>query len=74
MILVKKKIWIVFVFIKAYEEARKRLEMEAEDRKKIIPELRKKSRRDYLKKRNVDKLDDLEAELMDEEYLFGDTE
>lgn len=69
-----KKIGIVFVFIKAYEEARKRLEMEAEDRKKIIPELRKKSRRDYLKKRNVDKLDDLEAELMDEEYLFGDTE
>lgn len=69
-----KKIRIVFVFIKAYEEARKRLEMEAEDRKKIIPELRKKSRRDYLKKRNVDKLDDLEAELMDEEYLFGDTE
>lgn len=68
------KIGIVFVFIKAYEEARKRLEMEAEDRKKIIPELRKKSRRDYLKKRNVDKLDDLEAELMDEEYLFGDTE
>lgn len=48
--------------------------MEAEDRKKIIPELRKKSRRDYLKKRNVDKLDDLEAELMAEEYLFGDTE
>lgn len=69
-----KKIRIVFVFNKAYEEARKRLEMEAEDRKKIIPELRKKSRRDYLKKRNVDKLDDLEAELMDEEYLFGDME
>lgn len=48
--------------------------MEVEDRKKIILELRKKLRRDYLKKRNVDKLDDLEAELMDEEYLFGDIE
>ncbi|XP_048777576.1 pre-mRNA-splicing factor ATP-dependent RNA helicase DHX16-like [Ostrea edulis] len=59
---------------KAYEEARKRLEMEAKDRRKIIPELRKKSRRDYLKKRNVDKLDDLEAELMDEDYLFGEME
>lgn len=60
--------------IQAYEEARKRLEMEAKDRRKIIPELRKKSRRDYLKKRNVDKLDDLEAELMDEDYLFGEME
>ncbi|KAK3088261.1 hypothetical protein FSP39_016720 [Pinctada imbricata] len=57
---------------KAYEEAKKRLQLETEDRKRIIPELRKKSRRDYLKKRNVDKLEDLEAELMDEEYLFGD--
>lgn len=60
--------------MKAYEEARKRLEMEAQDRKKVVPELRKKSRRDYLKKRNVDKLEDLEAELMDEEYLFGEME
>ncbi|KAK7488061.1 hypothetical protein BaRGS_00020652 [Batillaria attramentaria] len=57
---------------KAYEEAKRRLEMEAEDRKKIIPELRKKSRREYLGKRATDKQEDLEAEVQDEEYLFGD--
>lgn len=58
---------------KAYEEAAKRLQLEREDRNNIIPELRKKSRREYYKKRNKDKLDDLEAEIIDEEYLFGDT-
>ena len=60
------------IILQAYEEAKKRLQMETEDRKKIVPQLRTKARREYLKKRNVDKLDDLEAELMDEEYLFGD--
>ena len=38
----------------------------------MIPELRKKSRRDYLKKREVDKVEELEADIVDEEYLFGD--
>ncbi|KAI0227759.1 putative pre-mRNA-splicing factor ATP-dependent RNA helicase mog-4 [Lamellibrachia satsuma] len=57
---------------KAYEEAMKRLQLESEDRKKVIPELRKKSRREYLKKRQHDKLEDLEQELQDEEYYFGD--
>ncbi|XP_041368249.1 pre-mRNA-splicing factor ATP-dependent RNA helicase DHX16-like [Gigantopelta aegis] len=55
---------------RAYEEAKKRLQLESEDRKKIVPELRKKSRRDYLTKRRQDKLEDLEADIMDEEYLF----
>ena len=50
----------------------KRLQLESEDRKKVIPELRKKSRREYLKKRQHDKLEDLEQELQDEEYYFGD--
>ena len=59
--------------LQAYEEARRRLEMEAEDRKKTVPDLRKQSRRDYLKKRGADKLDDLDAEVQDEEFLFGDT-
>ena len=44
--------------------------MEKEDRAKIIPELRKKSRRDYLKMRAGDKLDDLETEIREEEYYF----
>ncbi|XP_073454994.1 pre-mRNA-splicing factor ATP-dependent RNA helicase DHX16 [Aquarana catesbeiana] len=56
---------------KAYEEAQKRLKLAEEDRKKMVPELRKKSRRDYLVKREKDKLEDLEAEIADEEYLFG---
>ena len=46
--------------------------MEALDRKKIVPQLRVKSRREYLKKRQVDKLEDLEQEIQEEEYFFGD--
>ena len=68
-----KHFLINFLFYKqAYEEAAKRLQLEREGRQNIIPDLRKKSRRDYYKKRNKDKLDDLEAEIIDEEYLFGD--
>lgn len=59
---------------KAYEEAQKRLKMAEEDQKAMVPELRKKSRREYLAKREREKLEDLEAELADEEYLFGDVE
>lgn len=36
-----------------------------------MPELRKRSRWDYLKKREAEKLEDLEAEIHDEEYLFS---
>ena len=50
----------------------RRLQLENEDRQKVIPELRKKSRRDYLKKRQQDKLEDLEQELQEEEYYFAD--
>ena len=46
--------------------------MENNDQKKVVPELRKKSRRDYLKKRQVDKLDEMEGDIIDEEYLFAD--
>ncbi|XP_048345601.1 pre-mRNA-splicing factor ATP-dependent RNA helicase DHX16 isoform X1 [Sphaerodactylus townsendi] len=59
---------------KAYEEAQKRLKMAEEDRKFMIPELRKKSRREYLAKREKDKIEDLEAEIADEEYLFSELE
>ncbi|XP_023577699.1 putative pre-mRNA-splicing factor ATP-dependent RNA helicase DHX16 isoform X1 [Octodon degus] len=59
---------------KAYEEAQKRLKMAEEDRKAMVPELRKKSRREYLAKREREKLEDLEAELADEEFLFGGVE
>jgi len=59
------------LFVQAYDEAKKRLEKETEDRKVIVPELRKQSRRDYLRKRHAEKLEDLEMEIAEEEYYFG---
>ncbi|ESO01536.1 hypothetical protein HELRODRAFT_174494 [Helobdella robusta] len=59
---------------KAKEEAEKRLKLETENRKVIIPDLRKISRREYLKKRHADKIEDLEMEIRDEEYFFGGIE
>ena len=59
--------------MEAYDEARRRLEKETEDRKVIVPELREQSRRDYLRKRHAEKLEDLEMDIADEEYYFGGT-
>ncbi|XP_069032341.1 pre-mRNA-splicing factor ATP-dependent RNA helicase DHX16 isoform X2 [Embiotoca jacksoni] len=59
---------------KAYEEAQKRLKMAEDDQKNMLPELRKRSRWDYLKKREEEKLEDLEAEIIDDEYLFSTDE
>ncbi|KAG9345245.1 hypothetical protein JZ751_009791 [Albula glossodonta] len=56
---------------KAYEEAQKRLKMAEEDQKKMLPELRKQSRQQYLATRATEKLEDLEAEIVDDEYLFS---
>ncbi|KAK7907501.1 hypothetical protein WMY93_016113 [Mugilogobius chulae] len=56
---------------KAYEEAQKRLKMAEDDQRNMLPELRKRSRWEYLKKREEEKLEDLEAEIKDEEYLFA---
>ncbi|XP_066579606.1 pre-mRNA-splicing factor ATP-dependent RNA helicase DHX16 [Amia ocellicauda] len=57
---------------KAYEEAQKRLKMAEEDQKKMLPELRKQSRRQYLSRREQEKLQELEQEIADEELLFQD--
>ncbi len=63
----------LFIYLfQAYEEAAKRLQMEKEDRKRMIPELRKKARQDYLVKRRADKLEDLEQEIEEESFYFGD--
>lgn len=59
---------------KAYEEAQKRLKMDEDDKRNMLPELRKRSRWEYLKKREAEKLEDLEAEIKDEEYLFSTDE
>lgn len=57
---------------RSYEEAAKRLKMEAEDRDRILPKLRIQSRRKYLEKRKDDKVVELEADIADDEYLFDE--
>ncbi|KAH7984342.1 hypothetical protein HPB52_019567 [Rhipicephalus sanguineus] len=57
---------------KAFEEAAKRLKLEAEDRQRLLPKLRVESRRQYLEKRKEDKLVELEADIHDEQFLFSD--
>ena len=56
---------------KGIEEATKRLKLESEDRTKILPQLRKESRRQYLAKRKEDQLTLLERKIADEQALFG---
>jgi pre-mRNA-splicing factor ATP-dependent RNA helicase DHX16 len=58
----------------AYEEAAKRLKLENEDKEKALSKLRMQSRRQYLAKRKEDKVAELEADILDDEYLFGDQE
>jgi len=55
---------------KAYEEAAKKLKLDADDKDKLIPRLRIESRRKYLEKRKDDKITELEADIRDDEYLF----
>uniref|UniRef100_A0A1Y1L3F4 RNA helicase n=1 Tax=Photinus pyralis TaxID=7054 RepID=A0A1Y1L3F4_PHOPY len=55
---------------RAYAEAVKRLKLETEDKDKMIPKLRIESRRKYLEKRKDDKVMELEADIVDDEYLF----
>lgn len=55
---------------KAFEEAAKRLKLVHDDREKLLPKLRVQSRRDYLAKRKEDKVAELEADILDDEYLF----
>lgn len=57
---------------KSYEEAAKKLKIEAEDRDKLLPKLRVQSRRKYLEKRKDDKVVELEADIADDEYLFDE--
>lgn len=56
----------------AYEEAAKRLRLESDDRERLVPKLRVQSRRDYLAKRKDDKVAELEADILDDEYLFDE--
>ena len=71
---IKKSCVVDISSSQAYEEAKKRLEMAEQDRRKMVPDLRKESRRKYVKKREEDKLEEIEADIIDEEYLFSSTE
>ncbi|XP_063971809.1 probable pre-mRNA-splicing factor ATP-dependent RNA helicase mog-4 [Diachasmimorpha longicaudata] len=54
-------------------EAAKRLKiMETDSREKLLPKLRVESRRQYLEKRKEDKVTELEADILDDEYLFNE--
>lgn len=57
---------------RSFEEAAKRLKLENDDREKVLPQLRIQSRRKYLEKRKEDKVAELEADILDDEYLFDD--
>lgn len=57
-----------------YDDAKKTLQLNEEDKKRMIPELRKQSRREYAKKRKDMKLEELVDDIRDEEYLFKDVE
>ena len=47
---------------------------EKEGKEKLLPELRKKSRRDYLAKREEDKLIEAEADIADDEFLYDESQ
>ena len=57
---------------KAFEEARKRLHMEEKDKKALIPDLRERARKDYVKKRKTEKVDSLREELHEDERMFDE--
>ncbi|KAH8852026.1 putative pre-mRNA-splicing factor ATP-dependent RNA helicase mog-4 [Schistosoma japonicum] len=57
-----------------HEEALRKITTGEISREEMIAELRKDSRRTYLRKRQSDKLADLEAEIQDEELFFDNEE
>eukprot|EP00004_Rigifila_ramosa_P012695 TRINITY_DN2767_c0_g2_i6.p1 TRINITY_DN2767_c0_g2~~TRINITY_DN2767_c0_g2_i6.p1 ORF type:complete len:887 (+),score=255.67 TRINITY_DN2767_c0_g2_i6:521-3181(+) len=57
---------------RAQEEAEERLRLAAEDPTQFVPALREKSRQEYLKKREAQKLVALRDAIADEERLFRD--
>ena len=62
-----------FIFSVLAAEAAKRLKiMETDTREKLVPKLRIESRRKYLEKRKEDKVAELEADILDDEYLFDE--
>jgi len=59
---------------KAFREAKKRLQLEEEDRRRIMPELRHEARKEYVRKRKAEKMEQLAEEIRDDELIFDDSE
>ena len=57
---------------KAFEEARKRLHMEEKDKKALIPDLRERARKDYVRERKTKKVDSLREEIEEDELMFDE--
>uniref|UniRef100_A0A7M5UD86 RNA helicase n=2 Tax=Clytia hemisphaerica TaxID=252671 RepID=A0A7M5UD86_9CNID len=57
---------------KAYDEAKKRLQMEEKDRRSLIPNLRDRARKDYVMKRKGEKVESLKEELDEDEKMFDE--
>jgi pre-mRNA-splicing factor ATP-dependent RNA helicase DHX16 len=56
------------------EEERRGVHKTAEERDALMPDLRKVSREEYLKKREAQKLDELKDMIEDEKFLFDGVE
>lgn len=61
-----------FLLLSAAEAAKRLKIMETDTKDKLIPKLRVESRRKYLEKRKEDKVAELEADILDDEYLFDE--
>lgn len=53
------------------DEIKKRQELANADRKKLVPMLREQARQEYLKDRQATKVDALEEDIADEEFIFA---
>ena len=59
---------------KGYEDAKQRLDSELEERRKQLPELRKHARHRYAVDRRKRKMEELEEDIHDTEYLYDGTD
>ena len=55
---------------KDYKDAKQRLDSEMEEKRKQLPELRKQARHKYAIDRRKRKIDELEDDIQDAEYLY----
>ena len=59
---------------KDYKDTRHRLDSEMEEKRKQLPELRKQARHKYAVDRRKRKMDELEDDIEDAEYLYEGTD